>query len=120
VEKAEKKKRKSVTQFFKSIENFDESAIYAINRTNKFKKSVKLCYSRNLDLEHLESVIYTLAQGKTLDAKYLPHPLKGFKQRTNEKVMECHIQPDWLFVWAQNDTELILLLVNTGTHSDLF
>jgi len=36
------------------------------------------------------------------------------------EVMECHIQPDWLLVWTQNDNELILLLTNTGTHSDLF
>ena len=116
----EQGKRKNVAQFFKSIENFDESAIYAINITNKFKKSVKRCYSRNLDLELLEKIIYTLAQGKSLDSKYLPHPLKGFGSRQNEKVMECHIHPDWLLVWTQNDTELILLFVNTGTHSDLF
>jgi mRNA interferase YafQ len=120
VEKSNKRARKSVSKFFKSIENFDESAIYAINITNKFRKSVKLCYSRNLDLELLENVIYTLAQGKSLDAKYFPHQLKGFKQRPNEKVMECHIHPDWLFVWTQNDIELILLLVNTGSHADLF
>jgi len=120
VEKSEKRSRKNVAQFFKSIENFDESAIYAINITNKFKKSVKRCYSRNLDLECLENVIYTLAQGKLLDAKHFPHPLKGFKPRPNEKVMECHIQPDWLLIWTQNDTELILLFTDTGTHSDLF
>ena len=116
----EKLGRKSVEEFFKSIENFDESAIYAVDVTNKFRKSVKRCYSRNLDLEVLENVIYTLAQGKPLDLKYNPHPLKGYKPRKNEKVMECHIQPDWLLVWTQNDTELILLIVNTGTHSDLF
>ena len=118
--KSEKRERKSVEDFFKSIENFDESAIYAIDITNKFKKSVKRCYSRDLDLELLENVIYTLAQGKSLDPKHFPHPLKGFKPRPNEKVMECHIQPDWLLIWTQNETELVLLLVNTGTHSDLF
>ena len=120
MEHPESKKRKSVTQFFKSIENFDENAIYAINITNKFRKSVRRCYSRNLDLELLEEIIYTLAQGKSLDSKYYPHPLKGFESRANEKIMECHIHPDWLFIWTQNDTELILLLVYTGTHSDLF
>ena len=120
VERSEKRKRKSVASFFKSIENFDEKAIYAIDITNKFRKSVKRCYSRNLDLEFLENVIYTLAQGKSLDAKHYPHPLKGYNPRPNEKVMECHIQPDWLLIWTQNETELILLLVNTGTHSDLF
>ena len=37
----EKLRRKSVADFFKSIENFDDSAIYAIDVTNKFRKSVK-------------------------------------------------------------------------------
>ena len=27
---------------------------------------------------------------------------------------------DWLMIWEQNDTELFLLLTNTGTHADLF
>ena len=33
---------------------------------------------------------------------------------------ECHLRPDWLLVWKQNDKELILLFTNTGTHADLF
>ena len=33
---------------------------------------------------------------------------------------ECHITPDWLLIWEQNNKELILLLVDTGSHSDLF
>jgi mRNA interferase YafQ len=37
------------------------------------------------------------------------------------KVMwECHIQPDWLLVWEQRDEEFIMLMLDTGTHSDLF
>jgi mRNA interferase YafQ len=120
VEKPEKKKRKTVSEFFKSIENFDESAVYAINVTNKFKKSVKRCYSRNLNLELLENVVYTLAQGKSLEPKHCCHQLTGFQLHTNETVKECHIQPDWLLIWTENDTEMTLLFVNTGTHSDLF
>ena len=30
------------------------------------------------------------------------------------------IQPNWLLVWEINNQELILVLLNTGTHSDLF
>lgn len=33
---------------------------------------------------------------------------------------ECHIEPNWLLVYKINDVELILLLIETGTHSDLF
>ena len=35
-------------------------------------------------------------------------------------VWECHIQPNWLLVWEIHDQELVLVLLNTGTHSDLF
>ena len=31
---------------------------------------------------------------------------------------ECHIQPDWLLIYYQTDTELYLY--RTGTHADLF
>ncbi len=33
---------------------------------------------------------------------------------------ECHIQSDWLMIWDQNDTGLILLFTDTGSHADLF
>ena len=44
MEKPEKNSRKNVVEFFESIKNFDNSAIFAIDITNKFRKSVKLCY----------------------------------------------------------------------------
>ena len=86
----------------------------------KSKRNVKLCYKRNLDLDLLEQVIVKLAKKEGLSMHNLPHPLKGYQKKQYEEVMECHIQPDWLLVWTQNDIELVLLLTNTGTHADLF
>ncbi|MBD5632809.1 MAG: hypothetical protein HDP34_06215 [Clostridia bacterium] len=34
--------------------------------------------------------------------------------------MLCHITSDWLLLWEENKSELTLLLINTGTHSDRF
>jgi mRNA interferase YafQ len=79
-----------------------------------------MCYKRNLDLDLLEKVIVQLAKNEKLSDNNCPHPLKGYKKKHNEEIMECHIQPDWLLLWTQNDKDLILLLTNTGTHSDLF
>lgn len=28
--------------------------------------------------------------------------------------------PDWLLIWDQNDEELTLLFIDTGSHSDVF
>lgn len=27
---------------------------------------------------------------------------------------------DWLLIWIQNDVELVLVMTNTGSHSDVF
>ena len=44
---------------------------------------------------------------------------KCLKRGCNKALFE-DIQPDWLLVWEQRDTELILILTDIGTHSDLF
>ena len=116
---SEKQNRKTPDDFFKSLEKH-EDFVYNVFRTNTFKKNVRLCYKRNLDLDLLETVIVKIAKKEQLSENYFPHQLKGYKQKEYEKVMECHVQPDWLLVWKQNDTELVLLLTSTGTHSDLF
>lgn len=79
-----------------------------------FKKDLKLCGKRRLNLKLLEDVIHTLRIPEQLGDKYRPHILTG----DYAGFSECHIQPDWLLVYKQTDTEL--LLARTGTHSDLF
>jgi mRNA interferase YafQ len=108
-------KRLTVKEFFEAIKDLDET-IYQIQITNRFKKSLELSYRRNLDLELLKEVIHTLAKGEKLDAKYRVHSLSKF----SVVVWECHIKPDWLLLWQQIEDELILILLDTGTHSDLF
>jgi len=115
----EKQNRKTPDEFFKSLENYRDF-IYNVYNTNTFKKNVRLCYKRNLDLDLLEEVIVKLAKKEELPEKNFPHPLKGYKKKLNEEIMECHVQPDWLLVWIQNDVELVLVLTDTGSHSDLF
>jgi mRNA interferase YafQ len=115
----EKQKRKTPDDFFKSLEKH-EGFVYNVYNTNTFKRSVKLCYKRNLDLELLEEIIVKLARKEELPENNYPHPLKGYKKKQFEEIMECHIKPDWLLVWTQNDAELVLLLINTGSHADLF
>ena len=90
--------------------------MYNIQYTNRFKKDYKLCKKRGLNIELLKKAISILEATGTLPPQYKPHPLSGKFQG----FMECHIQSDWLLIWKQNDTDLILILSNTGTHSDLF
>ncbi len=89
---------------------------YTIVFTNNFKKDLRKCVSRGRDVSILEKVVDLLAETGTLPSKYKPHKLTG----NYKGHWECHLQPDWLLVWRQNDKELILLFTNTGTHADLF
>ena len=89
---------------------------YRLVLTGKFKKSLKLAKKRGLDISLMESVVDTLLQGIPLDEKYRDHELKG----KYKGFRECHIQPDWLLIYLQEDDILTLTLVDTGTHADLF
>ena len=110
----------TVKQFFEDLET-NEDFKYFVHFTNQFKKNVKLSFKRNLDLKLLKNVILVLATGEKLEEKYRSHKLNNYyKLKENQIVMECHIQPDWLLIWIQNDNELTLLLTDTATHSDLF
>ncbi len=67
-------------------------------------------------MEKLRVAINILVETGALPAQYRPHKLTG----KFHKAWECHIEPDWLLVWEQNDFELTLLMIETGTHSDIF
>lgn len=90
--------------------------MYRISYSNRFSKSLKKCVKRGLDVEKLKETINILSQTGTLPSKYKPHKLSS----KFAGVWECHIEPDWLLLWDQNDTELTLLFIDTGTHSDIF
>ena len=89
---------------------------YTVKISNRFKKQFRLCMKRGLDMELINEAMRLLAANGSLPAKYRPHKLSGKLQG----VWECHIEPDWLMTWEQNDTELTLLFLQTGTHADLF
>ena len=40
--------------------------------------------------------------------------------RNYENMRELHIEPDWLLVYNIENSELILKLIRTGSHSDVF
>ena len=63
----------------------------------------------------LENVVDILANGEKLPPKYKNHPLKGKYQG----YYDCHILPDWILIYKVEKEELILYLLDTGTHSDL-
>jgi mRNA interferase YafQ len=65
-------------------------------------------------MRHLQEVTEKLANDEHLNEKYHDHSLIGNWQDCRE----CHIKPDWLLIYQLKENELIL--VRTGSHSDLF
>ena len=82
--------------------------------TTQFRKDYKLAMKRGLRIALLEEVVERLAMGEPLPEKNRDHALTGDWVGHRE----CHIQPDWLLIYRQTETELYL--VSTGTHADLF
>lgn len=92
---------------------------YSISYAGSFKKDYKRLKKRNLPVEELEEALRILSETGTLPDTYNPHKLSG---RYADK-WECHIggrNSDWLMVWEQNDTELTLLMLRTGSHADIY
>ena len=90
--------------------------MYEIIYTGQFKKSLRLCVRRGLDVQAFTTVLDILQEKGQLPAIYRPHKLTG----KYKGCWECHIQSDWRLIWEQDDYQLRLILVDTGTHSDLF
>jgi mRNA interferase YafQ len=107
-------KQLKAKEFLNTLQTESE-IIYSIKYTNKFKKDVKRCWKRELNLQLLKEAIDILSKTGKLPPEYKAHPLSG---KYNNR-MECHLQPDWLLVWMQNDNELVLLFTDTDSHANL-
>ena len=102
--------------------------MYTVKFTSSFKKSYKLMKKRGLDISLLDAVIDDLRGGRQLDKKFHDHGLTGNLAEFHDhgltgnlaEFRECHIRPDWLFVYMVEDDILTLTMVDTGTHSDIF
>jgi mRNA interferase YafQ len=84
--------------------------------TKQFKKDVKMMTRRKKNFSEFKNIIGLLLNGRKLDAIYNDHLLAGFSVETRE----CHIEPDWLLIYQAKPDQDKLVLVRTGTHSDLF
>jgi mRNA interferase YafQ len=85
-----------------------------LRRISQFKKDYKRCLKRGCEIVKLHNVIELLANSKKLDVKYKDHSLLG----EYRDCRECHIEPDWLLIYKLTENELVL--IRTGTHTDLF
>lgn len=85
-----------------------------IHDKRQFRRDYRKLRSSGKDLSKLAVVIDTLAAEEELDPKYRDHALIG----NYVDHRECHIAPDWLLIYKIEDG--FLVLVRTGSHSELF
>lgn len=87
-----------------------------IEPSKRFKRDVELARKRGYNIELLNDVVNMIAERQKLPPRYRDHELKG----DFSGLRECHVQSDWLLVYRIDNDEVKLLLLRTGTHSDLF
>ena len=97
--------------------NYNLNTKSKMDFTKNFKKQLKKIIKQNKDINELLEIITKLANLEQLEPKYKNHKL--IDDKTYKDCMECHIKPDWLLVYKYNDKELILFLVETGSHSEV-
>jgi mRNA interferase YafQ len=85
-----------------------------IAQRRPFRADLRRQKRRGKNIEDLIAAVELLAESGTLPPSYRPHRLS----REWSGVWECHIEPDWLLIYAVTDREVIL--IRTGSHRDLF
>ncbi len=88
-----------------------------IDYTTNFKRQLKKLLKQGKDVKLLLEVVTKLANLEELDPKYKNHNL--INDNTYRDCNECHLKPDWLLVYKYIDDKLVLLLVATGSHSEI-
>ena len=90
---------------------------YSLRQTNRFKKHRKLMAKRNKSsIRKIAETVDLLQRGEKLPERFRDHELAGNLKGSRE----CHILPDLLLIYRIFNDILILELVDTGSHADLF
>ena len=82
--------------------------------TTAFERDLRRVRKQGKDLDKLETIVDLLQAQEQLPARCRPHPLRGDWAGHRD----CHVDPDWLLLYKVTEKELIL--VRTGSHSELF
>lgn len=92
--------------------------MFLVSSTKRFDRDYARLVRRGWDMTQLDRAIGLLAMGHPLPREYKDHQLKGEREGTRE----CHIggpKSNWLLVYLKVESQLILKLLETGSHQDL-
>lgn len=88
----------------------------SVIKSKKYQKSLKIYLRhKSFSIEKLEKIIMLIRKQTPLDPAQRDHRLKG----KLESMRECHIYPNVLLIYKISEKELVLLLVDIGSHPKL-
>ncbi len=87
-----------------------------IHQVSEFRRDVKRLILSGKDASKLEKVITLPVEEKSLPEQYKNHPLRG----VYKGYFDCHIEPDWVLIYKLDRINSRLILVRTGSHSQIF
>lgn len=90
---------------------------YKVKYSKEFKKSLKKVIKQGKNIDKLLDIVDVLSQKQQLDPKYKDHAL--YNDKRFKDCRDCHIEPDWILLYKYLENEIVLLLVNTGSHSEV-
>lgn len=90
---------------------------YKIKSSKLFKKSLKRVLKQGKDLDKLLEVVDMLSKSQKLDLKYKDHAL--YNDKKFKDCRDCHIEPDWVLIYKYLKDDIVLLLVDTGSQSEV-
>jgi len=90
--------------------------MYTLRPTTRFRRDVKRCKKRGLNLDLLNEAFDFLTESGGLPESYGAHPLRG--EYVN--CFDAHIASDWVLIYEVFLKEQFIVLRRTGTHQDVF
>ena len=90
---------------------------YTLKYSKEFKKSLKKSIKQGKNIDKLLNVVDMFSKKQQLDQKYKDHAL--YNDKRFKDCRDCHIEPDWILIYKYLENELVLLLANTGSHSEI-
>jgi len=85
-----------------------------ITQRRQFRNDLGRQRHRSRNIEELIAAVELLAEEGAPRPPIIPTSFPAKRKG----VWECHIEPDWLLLYEITETEV--LLIRTGSHSDLF
>ena len=82
----------------------------------QYRKDYVKVVKQGRNIDKLNYVINKLVNNEKLEEKYRDHQLIGKYLGCRE----CHIEPDWILIYRLENERIVLYLLRTGSHSDLF